>query len=691
MEDFKVVLKKVLVLGRPGVGKTSLLQRFVQRIYSGNQIATIGVVFPPLKIIQDDSTHTRLKLQLWDIGGKEPLEKISASYVREAKMVVLMWDPAISKSFEDIEEYLQMLATHKFIGPNADPLNIPIIFAQGKSDIRGVISPGDKAQIVQWVKDFGIAQHYIANTSAKNDSNDGIIDEAFKWSVGPLLAQPPEPEIEAVAQAVEVDDPKAERERLAAEKKAAKAQETAQKKAAKQQEAAQKKAAREQAAAQRQAKKIAKALAKEKADLDKAEEKRIAEVGVGTEAVVKNSAKEYLFKAVVMGDAGVGKTSLVKRYVHDIFSMHSKPTIGVDFALKIINWDESTDVRLHVWDIAGSERRNANSMRRNLSEAVMAIVVWDVTRPETFEQVDAYLKTLNTNLKELGVDGRVHKNQTMIPVIFVPAKVDLLNGAPALSTEQIAEITKLAGENGITQFHIVKKGISSKDNTGIVKAIMKGIHLIFNAMLGPSKSEEVTPTAISTQKYKSTPFKHTREARRKDLDAIDNPRENQKWLWLNYMSISDKGSTTCKSLNARIGSAVVKHDLDPVEHDVLKLLQILDSLETSIPDKLLCRFSLFQETRTKIKEERELLYKAAKLIYEANKNRGNQNNNNPNPNAIANNNNNNLEAVVEATVLHVELLMTEVLKLPKAAQAIIMRGKYELSPVPRNDSRVIDL
>ena len=71
--------------------------------------------------------------------------------------------------------------------------------------------------------------------------------------------------------------------------------------------------------------------------------------------------KEFLFKILVIGELGAGKTSFIKRYVHNLFSEHYRATIGVDFALKVFTWDDedNTIVRLQLWDIAGQGKSHS--------------------------------------------------------------------------------------------------------------------------------------------------------------------------------------------------------------------------------------------------------------------------------------------------------------------------------------------
>jgi len=108
--------------------------------------------------------------------------------------------------------------------------------------------------------------------------------------------------------------------------------------------------------------------------------------------------KEHLYKILVIGDLGTGKTSIIKRYVHNFFSVHYRATIGVDFALKVLNWDDNTLIRLQLWDIAGQERFGSMT-RVYYKEAVGCLIVFDVTRQSTFEAVSKWKHDLDTKVQ----------------------------------------------------------------------------------------------------------------------------------------------------------------------------------------------------------------------------------------------------------------------------------------------------
>ncbi|XP_059485289.1 ras-related protein Rab-31 [Neocloeon triangulifer] len=103
-------------------------------------------------------------------------------------------------------------------------------------------------------------------------------------------------------------------------------------------------------------------------------------------------------KIVVLGAQGVGKTSLVVRYIGKMFSHHISPTIGASFFTCKINLD-NTRIKLQVWDTAGQERframapmyyRNANA----------ALLVFDITQVHSFEAVRMWVKELQKNVPE---------------------------------------------------------------------------------------------------------------------------------------------------------------------------------------------------------------------------------------------------------------------------------------------------
>lgn len=79
--------------------------------------------------------------------------------------------------------------------------------------------------------------------------------------------------------------------------------------------------------------------------------------------VARCSSDDYF--SLIPGELGTGKTSFIKRYVHQFFSQNYRATIGVDFALKVLNWDQSTIIRLQLWDIAGQERYKDRALKFN--------------------------------------------------------------------------------------------------------------------------------------------------------------------------------------------------------------------------------------------------------------------------------------------------------------------------------------
>jgi len=164
---------------------------------------------------------------------------------------------------------------------------------------------------------------------------------------------------------------------------------------------------------------------------------------------------EYLFKVLVVGDIGTGKTSIIKRFVHNIFSMHYKSTIGVDFALKVINWDSKTIVRLQLWDIAGQERFG-NMTRVYYKEAVGAFVVFDVTRINTFEAVQKWKNDIDAKVT-------LPPDDSPIPVVLLANKCDLAKEGFARNA---AQMDKYCEEHGFVGW----EETSAKDNINIDKA-----------------------------------------------------------------------------------------------------------------------------------------------------------------------------------------------------------------------------
>ncbi|KAJ8903984.1 hypothetical protein NDN08_000514 [Rhodosorus marinus] len=101
---------------------------------------------------------------------------------------------------------------------------------------------------------------------------------------------------------------------------------------------------------------------------------------------------DYLFKVVLIGDSGVGKSNLLSRFTRNEFSLESKTTIGVEFATRSIVTEGKT-IKAQIWDTAGQERYRAITSAYYRG-AVGALILYDIAKKMTFENVERWLKEL---------------------------------------------------------------------------------------------------------------------------------------------------------------------------------------------------------------------------------------------------------------------------------------------------------
>ena len=105
-----------------------------------------------------------------------------------------------------------------------------------------------------------------------------------------------------------------------------------------------------------------------------------------------NDDYDYLFKVVLIGDSGVGKSNLLSRFTRNEFCLESKSTIGVEFATRSLEVDGKT-IKAQIWDTAGQERYRAITSAYYRG-AVGALLVYDITKSETYADVEKWLKEL---------------------------------------------------------------------------------------------------------------------------------------------------------------------------------------------------------------------------------------------------------------------------------------------------------
>ncbi|CAO3676675.1 unnamed protein product [Rhizopus stolonifer] len=162
-----------------------------------------------------------------------------------------------------------------------------------------------------------------------------------------------------------------------------------------------------------------------------------------------NPEYDYLFKLLLIGDSGVGKSCLLLRFADDTYTESYISTIGVDFKIRTVELEGKT-VKLQIWDTAGQERfRTITSSYYRGAHGI--IVVYDVTDEDSFQHVKQWMQEIDRYAAE-GVNK-----------LLVGNKSDLTD-KKAVSTEQANEFAE--------SIKIPLLETSAKDATNVEQAFL---------------------------------------------------------------------------------------------------------------------------------------------------------------------------------------------------------------------------
>ncbi len=182
----------------------------------------------------------------------------------------------------------------------------------------------------------------------------------------------------------------------------------------------------------------------------------------------KDIKEDYKLKLVVVGDSGVGKTNLIKRFANNTFNSNSKATVGVEFLSKSFRINNRV-FKIEIWDTAGQERYKSITAAY-YKGAKGALVVYDITSKISFENIDKWMM----EIKE--------KSSKDLKIMIIGNKSDLKDGRQVSNEEALRK----AQDTGIALMET-----SALDSTNVKEAfhdLLKEMYIEISAKI--AKVEE---------------------------------------------------------------------------------------------------------------------------------------------------------------------------------------------------------
>ncbi|PWN40315.1 ras-domain-containing protein [Ceraceosorus guamensis] len=180
---------------------------------------------------------------------------------------------------------------------------------------------------------------------------------------------------------------------------------------------------------------------------------------------IEMQSYDFLFKMILIGDSGTGKTCLLHHFVYGEFKEESQHTIGVEFSSKVLRVGK-TCVKLQLWDTAGQERFRSVT-RSYYRGACACLLVYDITKRATFDPLSRWL-----------ADARSLASSDLV-VVLVGNKLDRAEDEREVAQEEAErwardngalhlETSSLSGENVETPFHLAAKSILLSIESGSI-------------------------------------------------------------------------------------------------------------------------------------------------------------------------------------------------------------------------------